>query len=336
MGHEGRSLEELVFNLERMLASESALIRSPDFIQGKNSGTTREVDISIRAKVGSADLLVIVECRDRNSKQDVRWIEELSGKQIDVQANKVIAVSRRGFTEAAISAARNLNIDLRTFDSIDAEDLATWVTFRVPTFIRHRLDACTLHFDKLERAGSDPKSFIESLRNEDLLKITRLTDGKVVAIQEIMSDLQRKGDHVPQTLVSRWPDGFSISVDTSRYKYVIDGQDGQRAYLTRIDLAGDFTAGIDILTPHLGKRYIDGGSALSLIAETIVTGPRGPVAISAKANTDRSRFHISVSCGDEVGELLLDENGRLIESCSGHSAHEVQSRPGAGSAVQDR
>jgi hypothetical protein len=335
MGHKGRSLEELVFNLERMLASESALIRSPDFIQGKNSGVTREVDISIRAKVGSADLLVIVECRDRNSKQDVRWIEELSSKQIDVQANKVIAVSRRGFTEAAISAARNLNIDLRTFDSIDAKDLATWVTFRVPTFIRHRLDACTLHFDKLEIAGNDPKSFIESLRIE-ALPIIRLTDGKVVAIQEIMSDLQRTGDHVPQTQISRWPDGFSISVDTSRYKYVIDGQDGQCAYLTRIDLAGDFTAGIDILTPHLDKRYVDGNSTLSLIAETIVTGPRGPVTISAKANADRSRFHIHVSCGDEVGELLLDENGKLIESRSGHSAHEVQSRSGAGSTAQDR
>jgi phage baseplate assembly protein gpV len=174
------------------------------------------------------------------------------------------------------------------------------------------------------------------LRTEALLKITRLADGKVVATQEIMSDLQRTGDHVPQTQVSRWPDGFSISVDTSRHKYVVDGQNGKRAYLTRIDLAGDFTAGIDILTPHLDERYADGSSTLSLIAETIVTGPRGPVTISAKANADRSRFHIHVSCGAEVGELLLNENGKLIESRSGHSAHEVRRRPGAGRAAQDR
>lgn len=334
MGHKGRALEELVFNLERLLASESVVIRSPDLIQGKNSGVPREVDISIRAKVGSSDLLVIIECRDRNSKQDVTWIEQLSLKQIDVQANKVIAVSRRGFTKAAIASARNLNIELRTFDSIEDQDLAAWITFRNATFIMHRLDTITLNFDEPVGDGDDLKSFAKSLRSGDPPKITRLTDGKAVTIEEIMNDLRRASDHVPQTLVSRWPDGFSISVDRSKYKYTIDGPGGRRAYLTRIALAGDFTAGV-ILAPHLNERYTDGSSTFSLIAETTVSGPQGPVTISAKANADRSRFHIRVSCGDEAKELLLDEKGKVIESRSGDLSNEVQGRLGTADAVQE-
>jgi hypothetical protein len=57
---------------------------------GRNSGTSREVDVSLRSQVGSVSVLVIIECRDRAKPQDVTWIEpaaELGGQQpVDVQA----------------------------------------------------------------------------------------------------------------------------------------------------------------------------------------------------------------------------------------------------------
>ena len=63
----GRDLERLVARLERVLAraSDHVTITSPDQIWGVESETIREVDVTVRCRVGSADVLVAFECRDR-------------------------------------------------------------------------------------------------------------------------------------------------------------------------------------------------------------------------------------------------------------------------------
>ena len=63
-----RELELLVSRIEGALAPAGARIRSPDRIPDISTGDLREVDVSIRHRVGSVELLVTVECRDRNSR----------------------------------------------------------------------------------------------------------------------------------------------------------------------------------------------------------------------------------------------------------------------------
>jgi hypothetical protein len=108
----GKALEQLVAVLESVLGPTDVVMTSPDKIAGKLSNQEREVDVSLRARVGSAQILVIIECRDRQGAQDVRWIEELATKREDVGADKAIAVSPTGFSEAARSLATAKIIDL--------------------------------------------------------------------------------------------------------------------------------------------------------------------------------------------------------------------------------
>lgn len=102
---------------------------------GTKSSTWREVDVSLRSKVGSADVLIILECRDRKRLEDVAWIEQISAKAADVGASKSIAVSAAGFSKAAETLALAHNIDLRTIDSVDPieyiSDLSTVPVYRV-------------------------------------------------------------------------------------------------------------------------------------------------------------------------------------------------------------
>ncbi len=58
-------------------------------------------------------LRLAVECRDRSRKSDVEWIDGLIGKFANLPVDKVIAVSRRGFSAAAMSKASGSNIELR-------------------------------------------------------------------------------------------------------------------------------------------------------------------------------------------------------------------------------
>src|SRR5205823_8277515 len=80
-----RALELLVARLEHLLAGHEELtIESPAHLPGKYSGTSREVDVAVRGRLGSHAVVVIMECRDRSATEDVTWIEQLATKRSDV------------------------------------------------------------------------------------------------------------------------------------------------------------------------------------------------------------------------------------------------------------
>jgi len=84
------------------------------------------VDVSLRGKVGSTDVLIILECRDRKSSEDVTWIEQLATKRDDIGANKAIAISSTGFTSGAKLKANSKNIELRTIEDINIDTISNW------------------------------------------------------------------------------------------------------------------------------------------------------------------------------------------------------------------
>jgi hypothetical protein len=123
----GRALEELVARLEFTAAKYPVSIESPAMLPGKHGGKPREVDVAMRGAIGTLDLLVIFECRDRKPPADVTWIEQLRGKAESVGAQKVVAVSSSGFTEGARTAARDWEIECRTLASIDDTAVWSWI-----------------------------------------------------------------------------------------------------------------------------------------------------------------------------------------------------------------
>jgi hypothetical protein len=120
MSRKGRAFEELIKELEE-LGTVGLQITSPDFIKDNITGQFREVDISIRGLIGSHNILIVIECRDRKSKQGIEWIEQISEKTKDIGANKVIAVSSSGFTKNAIVKAKVKNIQLNAFEEVNPE-----------------------------------------------------------------------------------------------------------------------------------------------------------------------------------------------------------------------
>lgn len=127
MPRKGRALELLIARLEAATSSGEAEVRSPDYFADTISGTTREVDVTVRSKVGSANVLVMFECRDRAGKQDVRWIEEIHGKRQVIRPNVAVAVtSGQGFSTGAQNTARHLGIEVRTVEQITVEDVVGW------------------------------------------------------------------------------------------------------------------------------------------------------------------------------------------------------------------
>jgi hypothetical protein len=123
---EWREFEKLVARIERAAAPRGALVKSPDRIPDLTTGRMREVDASIRSKVGTTEILITVECRRRDRTDDDTWIEQLVTKRQKLGAAKTIAVSASGFTTSAIKSAKQFGIELRTLTKVSAADIESW------------------------------------------------------------------------------------------------------------------------------------------------------------------------------------------------------------------
>ncbi len=126
MPRKGRNLELLIEKIESVQLPEGASIESPGYLIDKITGSKREVDVLIKYKVGSVPIIIIIECRDRNSTEDTTWIEQLNTKIKDINANKIIAVSSNGFGSPAKLKAIHYGIETRTLNNIDQREISDW------------------------------------------------------------------------------------------------------------------------------------------------------------------------------------------------------------------
>lgn len=82
----------------------------------------RQIDISINHD----GLKSHIECRHHSAPQDVKWIEELIGRKLSLDASAMIAVSSSGFTEGATKKAEKRGIFLHTLTEYSPEIAHTW------------------------------------------------------------------------------------------------------------------------------------------------------------------------------------------------------------------
>lgn len=107
------------FHEPRFKVEESVLVKN------KKTGAIRELDILITDR-RNANNRILVECRDRKRKQDVRWIDELEGKSKRLKLGKVIAVSRSGFYSTAIKEAQERGIETLTVKEAEKREWEKW------------------------------------------------------------------------------------------------------------------------------------------------------------------------------------------------------------------
>lgn len=118
-----RQFERLVARIEADAGPLGLVVTSPDRIPCKITGRLREVDASVRTKIGTTTILVTIECRKRRPKQDVTWIEQLATKRMHLGAARTIAVSSSGFSAEAEAMARHHMIDLRQLSDVSAAEI---------------------------------------------------------------------------------------------------------------------------------------------------------------------------------------------------------------------
>lgn len=137
-----REFERLVARIEADADPHGIVVKSPDRVRCKDTGRLREVDATIRSKIGSSELLVTIECRDRSKVQDVTWIEQLASKKQAIGAALTIAVSSRGFSSDAEKIAARHGIMVRQTQELALSDLSPLLGLDLVVFW-HKGCSCT-------------------------------------------------------------------------------------------------------------------------------------------------------------------------------------------------
>lgn len=140
--------QNLIAHIYEQLRPTDAQVTESAMVRDQDTGELREVDILIEHMVAGHSMKIGIECRDRSRKESVSWIEELIGKKNALHLNKAIAVSSKGFTNAAERKAKRNGIEVHSL--IDAKKI-NWAS-KLPkhelfmiSSINYRLYSATLY-----------------------------------------------------------------------------------------------------------------------------------------------------------------------------------------------
>jgi Restriction endonuclease len=312
----GRALEQLVAELERVLGPTDVVITSPDKIVGKLSKQEREVDVSLRAGVGSAQILVIIECRDRQDPQDVRWVEELTGKREDVGADKAIAVSPTGFSAAAQNMARAKGIDLRTFADITASEVFRWLHLNTMTaYVRH-IEFTKFRFGVGEEALQPSAEVLSALSGPDAGKALILrskVDGSLTSMHEIWKLLPKGELFKDLPADTRKPITLNLAFPDPDDRYQIMTTGGIRD-VADAEISGDIW--YEVREIPLTRYYEYLGEAGTLVqtaeAEVELEHEGARIAFGLNATPDRTKFSVTARRLDDSEHTAYIDVGVVI------------------------
>jgi hypothetical protein len=162
------NFEIMVSQITTLLQGDTAEVTwNERVVDPDNPSQQRQIDVLVRKD----DLISLIECRLHKPPQDVKWIEELIGRQVSLRAHAIIAVSSSGFTKGAIAKAKQFRINLRKIDELSSNEILTWckpVKFSLFywRFIDLKLD---LFFDSNELEGLNKLTILDELKKHPYL-----------------------------------------------------------------------------------------------------------------------------------------------------------------------
>ena len=237
MPRKGRGLENLVGLIEEALKGAEVAVRSPEHVKGRHSNETREIDVTLRGKVGSTDLLVIFECRERENPQGVDWIEQLATKKDDVGAHLAVAVSSSGFTRGAETLGAQKGILLRTLAEFDPGEVKEFFSVDDAAFVAPR--AIIRRFHLLLPDGSQPTEQQKGQPKEGISRTTPIFGlGEAppsiswqdveIALATSLHPSEEIDDHLPDELPAL---GTDLKILQRNGKATFELKPGASAYL---------------------------------------------------------------------------------------------------------
>ena len=144
-----------------------------DRIFGKHSKIDRQIDISIRGKVGGNKILGIIDCKYFATKIDVKIVESFLGMIEDTKANFGLLITNKGYSLAAKNRAnvKNLKLDIIEFDELEKIKL----TFDY--FVNQNIKNLELSRYEFFKRGKENSGYFDSNKSNYNKRIVTFKEG---------------------------------------------------------------------------------------------------------------------------------------------------------------
>jgi hypothetical protein len=259
--------QKLVARIEHQVAPKGAVVRSPDKIPDVDTGQLREVDATVQYAVGTVPVLLAFECRRREEREDVTWIEQLATKHRSIRASRVIAVSAAGFSGPAIEKAKRLGIDLRTVSDISAEEIGRWMIQKAQLkgqLTRIAVLDATIQFEGKDKEPT-PETAAAMERDRFNARILADEKGRLHSIQDVVAFIHDKGIPRPPKEGATFTLPITFTPDTPLFVATTDGRAKVRAIslILKVKHEGDEPIALERVHDYSGpdgpKRYVGEG-----------------------------------------------------------------------------
>jgi hypothetical protein len=130
--------QTLVKRLYEQMAGSGEKVTESAMVKERGLQTEREIDILLQRRIFGTNMRIAVECRGRADKDDIEWIDALIGKYRDLDIEKIIAVSKSGFTKAAKEKGALNRIDTLTMEEgLDTDWPSQFARLGMTRLVRH-------------------------------------------------------------------------------------------------------------------------------------------------------------------------------------------------------
>lgn len=226
-----------------------------------SSGRKREFDIVIEANVNNFPLIIVVECRDKAAPTTVSEVEAFITKCNRISTiNKKIFVSKSGYQDDAINAAREAGIILFQLKDLDTNAVLSWLEplgFKQIKTQPKIIQVSLKPRNKLDRFPSDYSLFVDNnvpVILEDLTKGFYYRNRKDIDSQA-MDWYSKNKDQIKDGS----PFGFEIRFDLSSHGiYILN--EGKKEFIDGLHVQIEYTISVINLQPDTVKSFAEHNS----------------------------------------------------------------------------
>jgi hypothetical protein len=219
MPRRSNQLQRVVLAIHHQLAGRASVTESrllPDRLSGKE----REVDIAIETDVGEYPVVLSIECCDKSRPATVEWVEQMIGKHSSLPTDKLILVSRSGFTEAALSKARTGGAEALSFQQAESVDW-TKVVHRINRLILETTVAITRVLSGSDADATDQTRLLP--RDQLVFSADGKWEVRIESLEDsILSDKVLRSHTMDLVTVETGKRGWLIGLPFADGTYTID------------------------------------------------------------------------------------------------------------------
>jgi hypothetical protein len=169
MPRRSNAFQQVVLLLHERLSGEASVTESKE-LPDTRTGNSREVDVVIEISAAGYPVVLSIECVDRTRPATVEWVEQMWAKHADLPTNKLVLISKSGFTQEAQSKARALEVTALALEEVATIDW-TQIVGKLASVYVETLDSHYQAFALVMKEGSEleqiPAPFGTQLHTQD-------------------------------------------------------------------------------------------------------------------------------------------------------------------------